>query len=413
MAKPILTAQEISDLQNVRAQKVDLIQTFQAQIVTKTAEIPFFEDRDDLYKSFFDYYNDEIIGRYDNELTALVGTEITSPVTNAELDNLTDIIIETDPLILAALVLTRLFPESPETNITRVPEFDGGGTLVNSFNEETRVIFQNFITNGLQNGFGAGSANTLTTTSTITTSSNSFSTTSPIASPVSNGDVFVIRSSSQVCIIQVTSSTLTSIFPVPPPFTYDINFNFILPPLASIGSGQELYEFSGFSNANRTSKTASFGPFQVLMNRLVSEVQLANNNQITLLTEQNLQMSLNSDPGGTAEFLASTGANNSQISLKTTYLIATDISNAGITSLGATNSSRLTAITAREAQILAAYTGRTENYYEYRYNYANQRASFSGGTLITLKANQKALTSLSKFVQDAQDAVAVIDLLLA
>ncbi|CAK0758493.1 hypothetical protein CCP1ISM_830001 [Azospirillaceae bacterium] len=63
------------------------------------------------------------------------------------------------------------------------------------------------------------------------------------------------------------------------------------------------------------------------------------------------------------------------------YLITTDISNTGLTSLSTERGTRSGQLTARLTQINAAYTGGSENFYNVRYVNANNRGNTSRGTL--------------------------------
>jgi hypothetical protein len=171
----------------------------------------------------------------------------------------------------------------------------------------------------------------------------------------------------------------------PPPYALELTIELIVPPTATIPAGANLDSFTGFSNLERTSKTASDPDFQSLMDYLIGELEDRINDRISRLNEQLTAHGINEDPDAVAALTTATNNVNNSKNFLTNYLLTTDISNTGLSALSTERGTRSAEITARLAAIIAAYTGQTENYYEMRYQTANNRGNTQRGTLRALE----------------------------
>jgi hypothetical protein len=145
------------------------------------------------------------------------------------------------------------------------------------------------------------------------------------------------------------------------------------------------------------------------MNYLVNKLQARINDRISRLNEQLTALAANEDPDGVSAISAATANANASKNFLTNYLITTDISNTGLASLSSERTTRSNQLTTRLAQILAAYTGQTENYYDKRYEVANNRGNTERGTLRALKNAQQAQSTLSGMAASLTAANAVLN----
>ena len=90
-------------------------------------------------------------------------------------------------------------------------------------------------------------------------------------------------------------------------------------------------------------------------------------------------------------------------------MVTTDISNTGISSLSSERATRSGQLTTRLSQILAAYTGQTENYYEQRYQTANNRGNTQRGTLRAVENAKAVKTTLQNMAAGLQGANAALN----
>jgi hypothetical protein len=266
------------------------------------------------------------------------------------------------------------------------------------------------VENVLVNGYGAGTYPlTLSTSTALTPSSTTLSltdTASPINITVNT--VFVLVSGSDFAVVKVLTITPNNP-PTPPPYISDLTIELIVPPTGTIPSGTNLQAFTGFTNTERTNKVASNPSFQPLMNYLVNKLQARINDRISRLNEQLTALAANEDPDGASAISAATANANTSKNFLTNYLITTDISNTGLASLSSERTTRSNQLTTRLAQILAAYTGQTENYYDKRYEAANNRGNTERGTLRALKNAQQAQNTLSGMAASLTAANAVLN----
>ena len=401
MTGPTLTEAQIAQLEAEKAKAENVAATFLAAIPAKAARAAELDVADQAFKAFFDYYNDDIIAQYDAERKELDGVYIADPITETDISN------------PASLTAGRTTPSLPDTDLIRVAEFDGGNTTTTNANEVRHIADQAEIETLLTDGtpgsspsFGAST----TTDTAINPSSNSVTLSDALVSfTVNVGDEFVIYGASDAAVVRVLSTDHTS----GPPDTDDITFEYIIPPTGTIGAGAGLIaSFTGFTDTERDTKTASDSDLQPIMDTLISLLESELNSRKTRLAAQIVAIDANQDPDGVAQLgLAKTNAETSDAFI-TSYLLTTDVSDTGIGALSAERTTRNSQITARIAEISASYTGQTENYYDRRYTVANDRGSTSRGTL-RLKLNaEEGSGSAQSYADNAQAQVDAINALL-
>jgi hypothetical protein len=119
---PTLSPAEIAQLQAEKAKQENFASAMLAAVPQKTARAAELAVADGAFQKFFDYYNDDIIGKYDAERKALNGQYIADPISE-------------DDIIGPASIdgSVRTTPTMPDTDIVRVDEFDGGAVSVNYY----------------------------------------------------------------------------------------------------------------------------------------------------------------------------------------------------------------------------------------------------------------------------------------
>lgn len=403
MPIPTLTPEEIAALTKQRDAQLSYAATTYASIPAKQAKAAEYAVMDGGFKKFFDYYNDDIIGKYDAEYRALDGRFIVTPITEADVVGPASI----NPA-------WRTTPGLPQTDIVRIPEFDGGGTSIDPLNEQQHISDQADIENTLVNGYtpsGGFDPLTAVTASAVTSGSTSVDVddpTNPLT--ITIGAFFVISDGLDYAIVQVTS--VTDNMGGDPPYEFTYGITVVVPPSGTIAVGASLIEFTGFSNAERTTKTATNPGLQGLMDSLIAQLEAEVNKRITRLNEQIAALNTNEDPDAVAEIASTLVDVNASKTFLTNYLLTTDISDTGLGLLAAERATRGAQIIARVAQINANYTGQTENYYNRRYGMANDRGNTMRGTLRFQKSTESSATTMQMYADAAQDAADAIDAIL-
>lgn len=339
---------------------------------------------DDAFKNLMNWYNDSVIGKYDLERKAINGSFIISPFVEADLTN-----VSGNP------PTGRLTPAPPAQNIVRISEFDGTAySGLDTNNEQQHILNQSLYETYLQSGVSGGSpsvSGTAVTVSNLTSSSTTLDVTDSASLSLSINDVLVVFSGGDASVVKI-SSIITSPSS-PPPYDYSLGIQVIIPPSGTIASGSGFSGgFSGFSNSERTAKVASIANRQPLMNSLISSLETEINGRISNLTTSISALSTNDDPyAGIENTTASSNASNSN-SFLNSYMISTDVSDTGLSSLLSERSSRSAELISRLSQIINAYTLRTENFFEQRYQTANSRGNTYRGTLRSLSNAQNVKT---------------------
>lgn len=399
---PTLSPEQIAQLQKEKAMQENIRDGMAAAVPAAQARADELQVADSAFKVFFDYYNDDIIGKYDAERKALDGQYIADPITEADVIG---------PASLDGAVRTS--PSTPVTDIIRVDEFDGGPLVSTNINETQHIADQAYIENVLVNGYGAPHFNPATakTASILNSGSTSLQVTDP-TNPLTivANDVFLVTSGTDTAVVKVTSVTTPA--GMTPPYNATYAIQVLAGPNAPIASGEDLDDFTGFTNTERTNKVTTDPLLQDFMDYLIDELEVRIVLRQARLAEQLSAISTNQDPDGTAALATATTNVNTSNSFLTNYLLTTVISDAGLASLSTERGTRGAQITARVAAITAAYTGQTQNYYDARYNFANNRGNTSRGTLRLYYNSTSSVTQLQNYSAGAQDAIDAIDSLL-
>lgn len=374
MSKPVPSAPQIAAINQEIAAQNNLSSSI---VESAAAQGPIIVQKgliDDAFKNLFNWYNDAIIGRYDAERRAINGSYIASPVVEADI-----IAVTSNP------PSGRLVPTPPVTAIVRIAEFDGTAyTSTDTANELQKIADEQLPITYLMSGVAGGSP-TVTATTLTTTALTSSSTTLGISDATgpaafANGDVLLVVGGGDAAVVTVTS--VTPGVGVPPPYLFTLGITVVIPPTSSVPIGGVVKAgFSGFTNAERTAKVATDSTQQPIMNSLILKLQTALNARLTPIATQLTALNANEDPDGVANITTAKNNATAAQSFINAYLITTDISNTGLGSLITEYTTRMAYLTTRVSQIIAAYTGQTENYYNARYTTANNRADTSRGSL--------------------------------
>lgn len=400
MPGPVLTPDEVSQMTKEATKATEAAATFQAQIAAQQARAVELSKVDSAFKKFFDYYNDDIIGRYDAERKLINGQYIAAPITEADI------------ISSGSLAGGRIQPSLPATDVIRIAEFDGGPLIVDPANELEFIADQAEAEDVLVNGYGGASPPaTVETDTAITAASTALQLTDASTFSITPGSVFVVADGGDFAVIKILTFVM-QVSPVPPPFVADCTIEVLVPPTGSIAPGANLEAFTGFTNGERTTKTASDPQLQPLMDYLILQLQTKINQRITSLNAQLVELAANQDPDGVSEITTATTNVNSSKNILTNYLITTNISNSGLGTLSAERSQRGTDTTTRLAQIVNAYTGRTQNYFNERYNFANNRGSTSRGSLRLQKSEEQGAATSADFAATLGDQASAINSVL-
>jgi hypothetical protein len=365
MSGPTLSPAQTAQLRQDASNQTAYAATIASSVIAQQAAAARYGVSDSAFQAFFAYYN-SIITAYDSERQALNGQYVDVAITESDIINCSN-------------GSGRLVPTSPITDIVRISEFDGTPLLVNPLNESQSIMDQAALENILVNGYGANTyPTTTTTTGTVTSTSTSVAVMDTMAAVVIPLGNAILSDGTNLAVINITSVTNATTMA---PYTATLNFTFTVAPSGSVASGEMLTSFTGFTNSERTSKTASTPSLQPLMTYFVSQLTQALNSRITANNLQIAALTTNQDPDAVAEITAAKSSVNAEISFINNYLVATDISNAGLASLASDRTARVSGITARVAKILTNYTGQSKNYFDQRYTMANNRANTARGTL--------------------------------
>lgn len=392
MAKPTPSPTEaaainaqIADLNN---QTTSLTDSANAQnaIIARNQSI------DTAFKNLFNWYNDSVIGKYDAERKAINGTFVTSPVVEADI-----LAVAQNP------PAGRLVPTPPATAIVRIAEFDAGGyTGSTTLNELQHLLDEEpwitYLMSGVSGTLPTVTVTTLTA-SALTPSSTTLDVTDAVgpASFAIGNIILVHDGGTNAAVAQVTA--VTPGIGVPPPYTFTLGITLKIPPVGTIVTGSKvLAGFTGFTNPERIAKVATDPNKQPLMDYCILQLQNTLNARLPRIADQLTALNANEDPDGMANITTAKNNATTAQSFINGYLPTTDISNTGLGSVITERTVRTSYLNTRVTQILNAYTMQTENYYNQRYNTANNRGDTSRGTLRTLQNASNVQTVLNGMV---------------
>lgn len=393
---------------------------------------------DNAFKKHFDYYN-SIISNYDNERKAINGDYPPNPVN------------ETDLQQAASIPPTgRLLPTPPDTNIIRLPEaFDNTILTYQPLNEINYQLKQSTITSLLTNGprYNTGTqptvTNTLQTSTEITPSSTqvTFITTDPLEAPlISVGNKFLLKDSTKQTLIEITSiisqtpaTTGSCLGDTPsgstdqatcllnggtwtPPSNYTgtFSFTFLEGTPTNIDTNATIDRvWSGYQNQDRINKNDATNNYNHLMSNLISSLQSNINSKIVQLNNQLTYNTNNDDPDKATDTIANINASKQ---FNTDYLVHTEIgsldqgSTKGLNSLVAEQQSRFTQANSRVTEISTSYTTHTTNFFDKRYQLANNRANGSYGSIREIVTSQSVKDTMTSMAAGLSQAIANMNL---
>lgn len=402
MPGPTLTADEIAQCKVQAAAATSASATFTSQIAAAQAQAAKLAVVDGAYKKFFDYYNNDIIAPYDAERKQIDGQYIANPITETDILN-------------CANGSGRLAPSLPVTDVIRVAEFDGTPLITNSTYEGLAITNQAGAENVLVHGYSAGTYPVTTSTATaLTSASTTLQLTDTVATvtPIAPGTAVLISTLTDFCVIVVDTFTPVT-GGTPPPYLADMTIHFLVPPTGTIPTGSLIKYFNGFTNSERTTKTTVDPTEQPLMNYLVTNLNTNISARIPFLDAQTSAISTNQDPDGAAQNATALTAISTSKTFLNTYILTTDISDTGLAGLASERSARTSANSTRVSQIIAAYTGRTQNYYDQRYNYANDRGNTARGSLRLQQAAAAGATTSASYASTLSAQAASLTTLIS
>jgi hypothetical protein len=401
MAEPTLSPSQLQGLQSAKSLADAGVSAATNQIAAVQSSINTQQNVDDAIKTLFDYNNLSVISNYELERRYMDGYVVQNPIS------------ESDLLAFVSGSSSRLQPGASLTP-TRIAQFDGGPIVyvdagidlktypirVLDQNELAQFLVQDYYLNLLQNGFSyTGPTTSVTTATALTPTSTRLTTNLVSTSPgIVSGQWIVASSSSTTAVMQVNSISGGG----PGPSAYTITFTYVVPPASNIAVGANIVgSIAAFSNSERSSKITSNPKFQNVMNAWVAGLKSSLNIRLQCLTSGISAFDSNGND------LKSSQARADKVSSQTfiqNYLINTDISNAGISSLKSEESSRKNKITQRvgidiKKEILNGSKG---SFYDRRYALAVARTTLGNGSLYVLNQLQKQLSSVSSAQASAQ-----------
>lgn len=324
-----------------------IVQTQEAQVELNKTQ--------DLDSAFWDVLNDGIVRRYEKERRWINGTDDNNPVSLSEIKNVPE-------------GSGRLFDQSV-FDVVRVSNFDGGDIQTGLTPKEDDVFSRDDRAfDWLINGFSDGPDPTGLTSTIINDASTSFETNN--STNIVAGRRYLISGNNSAVIfvsgIESTTSGATPPFEVTFSFyeTDDVIFN---TNGGGINTGASILGARVFSNSERTSQTASpagdqntlDNSFQLLIDSLGFRRGLIQNQlqEIAQNQDSNIDATYVSGLIGVAEDIDD-------------FLLNTDFSNSGLTSIETILSDRDSSMALRVTSILNQLNGVQQSYYDTRYGQA-------------------------------------------
>lgn len=394
MPGPTLTPEEIAQVQKEAAKQQGFSDALTAAAPAKAARAAELGVADGAFKKFFDYYNDDIIAKYDAERKAIIGDYIAAPITEADIEG---------PAHINGAVRTT--PSLPATDIIRVPQFDGLPIVHTAVNETQHIADQIPWEDKLVNGYSPQPTVNVTTKSdtALTSGSTTLNIKDVTASfTIANGDYFIVHDDTGTSALVLVTNAVPGVGG--PPYTSVLTITVVIPPVGTLASGSKVIKFTGFTNVERTAKLPTIVALQNIMDFLIAKLQLELNNRVARINEELTALAANQDPDGVAQITTATTAANTSKTFITNYLVTTVISDTGLGTLVTERGVRSPFLVTRVAQIIANYTGQTKNYYNERYNVANNRGNTSRGSLRLQFATADSASTLTSYAASSQAA---------
>lgn len=328
-------------------------------------------DKDELNKTYFDYYNGIILA-YEEERKNIDGQYITDPVTETDIQEAGELSGRLSPTGASAL------------DAVRVDELDGGGLnpSPSTPNEEYYVALEASNRVFLKTGF-SGAGLSVITSSAITASSTTF-TINSAASGIVIGNRLVVSGfgGGGSCIMDVTNVTVV-LTTTTVTFTFVTDSGVTYSPAGTINSGATISRtLNAFTNSERNSKTAVNAFMQNILNKAILGWQNDLTGHSGMVAAQKVAVDGNQDDNLDQTV---SPALQTFVDDVTNYLVTTDVSDSGLASIDAILSTRATASAARKTAITSAKA----LYYDRRYNFVNLRVNKAKGSLVLYKSYSK------------------------
>ena len=399
MPIPIIPPATIDIINAEIAKKESLRDRRNASIPAIDVEIANKEAMDQVYDDFFIYY-DGIINAYNDEKEQLDGIYQVDPVTSLQVEE-----VATDP------TNARLYPDPPEVDIKRVVDFDGGNTAINATTEVTEwddvpeVI--DWLLNGFSSNYPTGTLTNVFAVEALTPASTSVTLNDTIDQDlnIAAGNIVILRDSNDDIVV---FKVINAVEDLPGnPDVWLIDFEYITEGTILANSAIDV-TFTNFTDLERTNKVSTDPDFQPILDSLDTDLQNRLSDVIPFLDAQLTALAANEDPDGVTEITQAVTDVTSTKTFITNYTASTDLSDTGLNLVSTTRTTRLAQITNRISEITNAYTGQTDDYYEKRYEFANNRSNLKRGMLSEIKLlnlSKQDIVTQNGYLQEAIDAL--------
>lgn len=357
------------------------------------------QDIEDYQKIRFDALNDDIIGQYEKERKWIDGLAIANPI------------IENDIQQFANFNQGSRLWNGGDFAPVRIQQFDGGPlTFLETNNELDLFETQNTLLELLQNGLP--NQKTLDNGAEILSSINSASTTVKITGniePIAVGNVLFCEGGGNFAFMEVTAVRGYCTGEDNPEQTTEstcladngtwiqygeIDFTYKIAPQGTIPAGSPIGQktFSGFTDAERTTKTANDPSFQKIMDSFLN--QLDDNFDRRIIAMQNQINAIDANENDDIDLTAKSNAQDS-INAVNGFLglnppTTIDISDSGIFDINAERDIRKPQAQQRITDIATEISN--GNFYDLRFNTAEGRCRLNNGSIVLLNDLQSAKT---------------------
>ena len=366
---------------------------------TITKSIPDMEKEDATNLRVYTYYHN-IISSYEDELKALNGSTLTSPLVESDF---------TDRVNLTGRLYDVTYAES---DIIRISQFDGSPTTTATTHEKWCLLEHTEVKSRLISGLTTSSGSGTTASSIVNGAVGATINVALTSAPALANKEVVIYGGGISVIAKVNSVSTVNASCSLPAYTsqgacivnggtwiaasYSMNITFITSFSGTIPSGASVIgAWTGFSESNRTTKTATY---QTILNFYLSKLDNALTIQLTKLNEQKTAIQNNTEKDD-----SEISKIDAKVLAYTNYKATKLINNAGLATLTAINTERQTQI---DSRIATVNTNKSKQY-DKRYFWAVERAG-AQGTMIQLKALNNSITTLTNMITKRETRLAVL-----
>lgn len=391
---------------------------------------------DSAYKATFDFYNDDIIEKYDEERAAINGVDIINSVTEQDI-----IDVSSNP------PSGRLVPTPPATDIVRDPAaFDGADTqnLPNHENADNieQEIREKYLREGVR--WQVGTQPTVTAGLRTITAINSSTTQITFEAPVGQnpsfavGDRFVIHNGAQQCAVEVTNivsqvpgdpSAGTCSGETPPgsgvdettclanggswtssPTDFSATVDIIFLVEGDVAANAQVdKDWAGFANTDRVNKNDATDGYNALLGQMELDLENAINERLIRLNAQKtaLENNAENDPTLLAENDTALTNVNDSISFLNDYLVNTYLGDADVGSDAGMDSLELERINKQNINVdrLNEIANALSINNDLRYTFANDRGNTSRGSLRQLNNADSTITFIEGMISSLGDNI--------